>query len=252
MEEGTSLDNILNDEPVSDAVEPQEAQMAPEPQEEPQTPSDGPVRDEKGRFAAKGVDDTGSPPDKLPQEEYREVRKEREKRQTVERELQALREQFQAIQQPKEPPAPPPSLWEDEEGWQQHFGSQVASAASLNARLDMSEMLASQNHDDFDEMKDRFIQMMGQNPTLQQQALSAKHPWEKAYQIAKNAAKMEELAAVDLDDLKAKMREELMAEMQGQTPAAPTLPPTLTTERNVGTRSGPAWSGPRPLSELLG
>lgn len=250
MDEGTSLNDILNDTDQ----EPQEAAQAdpaPEPVEPPEEAPDGPVRDEHGRFASKaGVEDTGPPPDKLPPDEYKAIREEREKRQQLERELQAIKEQINS--QPKEPPAPPPSIWEDDEAWQQHFGSQIAQQASFNAKLDMSEMLARQSNPDFDDIKAEFLRMAESNPALAQQALADPHPWDKAYKIAKNARTMTELGATDLDSLKAKIREELEAELRAQAPAVPGLPPTLSTERNVGSRSGPAWTGPRPLSDLLG
>lgn len=254
--EGQSLDSLLNDEPqeVEEAVE---ADPAPEQPAEPEKPTDGPVRDENGRFAAKtGVEpeetsETVPPTDKLPKEDYKAIREEREKRQRLEAELETLRKQLQSQEQPKEPPAPPPSIWDDEQGWQQHFGAQVAQQAALNAKLDLSEMLTRRDNADFDDMKARFLDMARQNPAIVQDALADPDPWGKAYKIAKNAATMAELGATDLDTLRAKIREELLAE-QGQPPAPPSAPPTLTGERNVGNRSGPEWSGPKPLTELLG
>jgi hypothetical protein len=124
--------------------------------------------------------------------------------------------------------------------------------ATLNATLNMSEMMARKSNADFDDMKARFLTLGQSNPSLVQQALNDPDPWAKAYQIAKNAATMEELGATDLTALKAKMREELMAEMQAQPAPRSSVPASLTNERNVGTRSGPAWTGPKPLSELLG
>lgn len=256
--EGTPLSQLLgHDEPEIDTVETPQVQTAPEPTDTTEPAPEAPMRDERGRFAAKtGVEDAAPPADKLPKEDYKAIREEREKRQNLERELEALKQQFQTLQQPKEPPAPPPTIWEDEQGWQQHFSAQVAQQASFNAKLDMSEMLARQSHQDFDSMKASFLQMAEQNPALAQQALSDPHPWDRAYKIAKNAATMAELGATDVDTLKAKLREEVLAELQqGSQPLPqqqPTIPPTLTTERNVGARTGPAWSGPKPLSELLG
>lgn len=187
----------------------------------------GPPRDESGRFAPKqetGVEPQESvatvPPTGLPQEEYKAVREEREKRQALERELQALKAQ-------QAPPAPPPSLWEDEEGALQHNRQEAVSEASFNARLDMSEMLASQAHEDFDAMKAKFVEMMALNPTLQQQALAARHPWEHAYQTAKNAARFEEIGATNVSELEAKLREQIKAEMMAQATPTPVLPSSL-------------------------
>lgn len=252
--EGTSLSAMLNnDEP---AVEAPAVEVAPDTPEEPEQQADEQPRGPDGKFLPKqaGVDDAGPPPDKLPPEEYGVVRAIRDENKGLKSELEALRNTVQQLQQPKEPPAPPPSIWEDEQGAFQHFGSQVVGQASLNARLDTSEMLAFQAHADFDAMKERFIQMMTANPALQQQALSSRHPWETAYKIAKNAAQAEELGAVDVADLETKLREKITAELQGSSPVPqeqPGLPPTLTTERNVGARSGPAWAGPPSLSEML-
>lgn len=255
------LDQILNDEQPNDepqepvAEQPQaEAQPAPEQPEQPQAAE--PVRDEKGRFAPKGVE-TGTPPvpDKLPQEEFKAIKDERTKRQNLEHEVQALRQQLQQLQQPQ---GPPPSVWDDEQAWQQHFGSKVVSAAveqaSLNATLNMSEMMVRQANPDFDDVKAEFLAMAEQNPALVQQALADPHPWQRAYQTVKNHRTMQELGATDLDALKAKLREEIAAELQAQQPAlpsAPAFPATISNERNVGQRSGPAWSGPASLADIL-
>lgn len=254
MEQETSLSDLLGDEPAIDPVE-----AAPEPDE----PTDGPARGPDGKFTSKqetGVEpqpetdaDAGPPPDKLPKEEYGALRAIRDENKGLKQQLEALQQQFQQAQQPKEPPPPPPSIWEDEQGAFQHLGSQITQQASFNAALNTSEMLCRDRFDDFDEKKAKFLTMAQANPAIAQEALADAHPWRKAYQIASNAVKMEELGAVDLTDLETKMREKIMAEMQaGQTPVPqPTAPPSLTGERNVGSRSGPAWSGPPSLSELL-
>jgi len=249
MTEGTSLDDLLNGEPIDAPVETETVE--------------GPARDEQGRFAAKetGVEPEQAPEpnpepvpptDKLPKEEYKAIREEREKRQNLERELEALK---RAIQEQQNPPEPPPSVFEDEQGWQAHFGNQVVSTAvqqaTLNAKLDMSEMMVRQANPDFEEVKAEFLALAEQNPVLRHQALSDPHPWNKAYQIAKNHRAMQELGATNLDDLKAKIRDELMAEMQANPAPRASVPPSLASERNVGQRTGPSWSGPKSLSDLL-
>jgi hypothetical protein len=249
------LEDFFNDDPetaeVAETVEVEDT---------------GPPRDEHGRFAPKETGDTAPEPEAepmaevppttqgLPPETFKGLKEEREKRQNLERELEALKQQIQAAQQPKEPPAPPPSIWEDEQAYGGHIVSTAVQQANMNAVLNMSEMLNRREKQDFDDMKGKFLQMAELNPALAQQALSDPDPWGKAYQIAKNAATMEELGATDLETLKAKLREELAAELKAQVPAAPAmnLPPSLSTARNVGTRSGPAWTGPKSINELLG
>ena len=243
-----SLDEILGDEetvvaPVEQAIEAKQPEV-----EHPQAPPAQP-RDESGKFAPK---EPAEKPDQLPQEDYKAVKEWRTKAQTLEGQLAELSQQMEQLKNPPQPPAPPPSVWEDEQGAFQHFGQQVVSQATLNARLDMSEMMMRQANPDFEDMKQVFISLMKDNPVLQQQALSDPHPWNKAYQIAKNHKTMQELGATDVASLEAKLREKIQAELAASVPVTkPTLPPTLTGERNVGQRTGPAWGGPKTLEEIL-
>ncbi len=235
-----SLDNILNEDSETEAeLRPATPEAAQETGEQPQP------EPEQGEVA-----EAGPPPaDDAARGLQAAVAAERKKRQDIEAQLEALRREMQA--KPQEPAAPPPSIWEDEQGAFQHFGGQVVSQAVFAARLDMSEMMARQANPDFEEVKAEFIQMMQENPVLQQQALADAHPWQKAYQIAKNARTMRELGATDIQSLEAKIREQIMAEQQAQQPAAPRIPPSLSTTRSVSSRNGPAWSGPPALGDLL-
>lgn len=194
----------------------------------------GQPRDETGKFAPKetGVEpqetaDPVPPTDKLPKEDYKAIREEREKRQAAESRAAALEAQLQSYQQPKEPAAPPPSVWEDEQAYGGHIVSTAVQQATFNAKLDMSEMMTRQANADFEDMKAKFLGMAAQNPSLQQQALDDPHPWNKAYNIAKNAAKMEALGAVDVSELEAKIRAELEAKYAAQPQAQVTLPTSL-------------------------
>lgn len=261
-EEATPLDQILSGEPNEAPA------TMPEP-EEPQEAASQP-RDESGRFAKKGEEESASPAPANEQDDppfdHAAVKGERTRRQAAEQErdsfraeLDALKQQFQQLQQPKEPPAPPPSMWEDEQGWQQHFGGQLVSQAvqqsTMQSRLTMSEMMVAQQHEDFGSLRDQIFEFVGANPAINQQVAESQHPWNTAYLAFKNQQTMQELGAVNVADLEAKLREKIMAELQQGQSAVPqaqaTLPPTLTGERNVGSRSGPAWSGPTPLSQML-
>jgi hypothetical protein len=241
-----SLDNILNEDSETEAelrpATPEAAEetgVTPQPEPEPAGEADaGPPPAEDARKAGLEAG----------------IAAERKKRQEIEAQLEALRREMQA--KPQEPAVPPPSIWEDEQGAFQHFGGQVVNQAvqqaTFMANLNMSEMMARQANPDFEEVKAEFLQMMQENPVLQQQALSDPHPWQKAYQIAKNARTMQELGATDIQTLEAKIREQVMAEMQAQAPAAtPHIPPSLSSTRSVSSRNGPAWSGPPALGDLL-
>ena len=243
-----SLDNILNDDSETTAeIRPATPEAPQETGEQPQPEPD------QGE-----VTDAGPPPAEDARSKGLEAAAaaERRKRQEAEAQIEALRREIEQARAPKEPAPPPPSIWEDEHGAFQHFGGQVVSQAvqqaTFNAKLDMSEMMARQANPDFDEMKAEFVRMMQENPVLQQQALSDPHPWQKAYQIAKNARAMQELGATDIQTLEAKLREQIMAEMQATPPVeAPRIPPSLSTTRSVSSRNGPAWSGPPALGDIL-
>lgn len=235
MDDRDDLDAIFDDE-RDEAPEAVEPQQEPEQTEETQAQKAERERDDKGRFAPKGEEGESPAPveeEAEPAFDHKAVLGERKRRQDAEARLQQLERQLQEMQQPKEQ-EPAPSLWEDEGKWQEHFGGQVVNTAvqqaTMNAKLDMSEMMARQAHEDFDAMKEQFVQMMQENPVLQQQALADPHPWNKAYQIAKNHAKMQELGATDLSDLEAKiearLREKLAAEQPQQAPQA-NLPRSL-------------------------
>ncbi len=241
-----TLDDIL-----AGPAEAPVAEAAPKQPLAPETDADGPERDEQGRFAAKtGVEEAVPPTDKLPQEDYKAIREEREKRQALERDMEALKAQLQSLQQPNEPDIPP-SLWEDENKWGAQLVSQAVSQAEQKTVMRMSEMMARQAEPEFDTLKAEFLALAEANPALAEQAIADPHPWNKAISIARNHKKMQELGAVNVSDLEAKIRAQIMGEMQAIPPARPGLPPTLTTERSVGGRSGPAWAGPASLDELL-
>lgn len=211
-----------------------EAEDTPAITPEPETI--GQPRDESGKFAAKeptGVDEQETanpvpPTDKLPQEDYKAIRDEREKRQRAEDRAAALEAQLASLQNP---PTAPPSIWDDDQGALQHVKQEAIAAAvqqaNFNSKLDMSEMMVRQANADFEEVKAEFLALAQANPTLVQQALADPHPWNKAYQIAKNHKAMQELGSVNVADMEAKLREKIMAEMQAQAPAPSNLPTSL-------------------------
>lgn len=252
----SNLNDILNGDVEAEAPPPEVVDAAPVETVETRP------RDEQGRFAPKGETEEAPPIETAPPAVVDEgpvvprkaLQDERSKRQALEDQIQQLQRQFEQIQNP---PQPPPSIFDDEVGWEQHFGQtviqQAVNEASFNARLDMSEMMARQSHPDFEEKRTAFLEAMKTTPGLQQRALQDPHPWQFAYQYVANQERMQELSAVNVTDLEAKIRAqveaEYMAKTQGRAPSS--IPPSLSQERNVGTRQGPAWSGPQPLSDIL-
>lgn len=236
-----TLDNILSDEDT--AIETVAEQAPVETVEaQPRAPD--------GKFAPKGEESASPAPVEEPPFDHAAVKGERERRQAAERRATELEERLQALQNP---PAEPTSIWEDDAKWQSEFGSQVVgqavNQATFNARLDMSEMMVRQSKPDFEEVKAAFLQLAEQNPTLRQQALDDPHPWNKAYQIAQSHKAMQELGATDVESLRAKIREELQAEMT-QTPAV-NIPQSLAGSQSARSNAATAFRPPT-LDEILG
>src|SRR5688500_2106114 len=156
----SELDNFLEEGAIP-------AEVTTEPAE-----PEGPPRDEHGRFLPKQTGEEQpretaepvpptEPKDQLPPETCKGLKEEREERQNLERAPEPRKQPIQTIQAPaQQQPVPPPSVWEDEQAFGQHLTGQAVNQATFNARLDMSEMLASQAHEYFDEMKEKFIEMM--------------------------------------------------------------------------------------------
>lgn len=251
-----SLDDILegNDEP--EVVQ----EAAPEPA------GDGQPRDEHGKFASKGVEqqeppaepEAGPPPaQSLPKEVYEPLRAVRDENKALKERLDLLQREIEQRTTPQEPPAPPPDMWDNTEGWQQHFGSQVTSQAVQQAayhnKLMTSEFYARKNIEGFDEVYPELNKWLGENPSIAQQAAADYDPWGFAHRQYQNQRTIQELGATDVATLEQRLREKIMEEMQAQQPApAQVIPQSLSTKRNVGARSGPAWSGPTPLGDLIG
>lgn len=240
------IEELLNEGPAT-SEETVAEQVIEQVEEQPQP------RDEGGKFAPKGEESASPAPVEEPPLEHPALLGERKRRQAAEDERNALKEQLEQMQKPAEPT---PNMWEDDEAWQQHFGKnlvgQAVTQATQQSTIKMSEMMMRQNFPDFEEMREKYIALERENPAIIPQVMNDPHPWKKAYDIAKNHTAMQDLGATNIEDMKAKLREELMAEMAANTPATRQgLPPTLSSERNVGERTGPAWSGPKPLDELL-
>lgn len=254
------MDNILNGEeqPVT-AAEPQQEPQAPEAPQEAEPASDGPNRGADGKFAPKGKDDampaSEDEPKQIPIQSYQaEKAKRKEWEDRYRNDVETLRKELEALKQPKQPEAPPPTLWEDEQGWQNHFGQQITrqavEAATYQSKLQMSEVLVSQQHEDFAEIKGKLVEFVGQNPAINTQVAESQHPWLTAYQAYKNFTTMQELGATDIESLKAQLMEQIKAE-QAQAPAAPNLPTSLADAQSSRGTNTPA---PKALSleEILG
>lgn len=253
-----TIDDILNDrepEAETEQVEAAETPEAPEQPEVAEEATEGRVRDEKGRFAPKGDKEEVAPP--APVEEshipVRALQDERSKRQALEQRLQQLEAQLQANQ----PQAPAPDLYEDETAWFNHRLTGVLPQITENVRNELrmervkeSAEEARGKYDDYDQTIDTFRALAEMQPALMEQMIGSKNPAEFAYKTAKTHTEVQQYGSIDaLIEKRLKDREaELLQSTQAQLPSAP---PSISSDRSVGARSGPAWGGPAPMSELL-
>lgn len=180
--------------------------------------------------------------------------REEEQRKALERELETLRKGAAPAQQPPAAPTPAPDPLSDPEGWQQH-----QEARFFNERLNMSEQMLRQQHQDVDEKIAIFQEEAARNPTLAAQLRQQPHPWAWAYQQAGVIAARKEIGddpAAFRARVEAELREKIQAELgagQQQQPAAalPTLPPSLTTARSAAPRGAHPTTGQTPLADIL-
>lgn len=253
------IDELLNGTPdIEDAAPASEPVADPQPVEQP--------RDEQGRFAPKGetepdpepVDPGASPAPveaATPPLEHPALLGERRRRQEAERRAQELEAALARYQpQPQAQPQPQgiPDQFEDPEGYNAWVINQAAAVAEQRMQqrlIDASEQIARSKYADFDDKLGKFAELAQANPLLVQQMAMAPDPAGFAYDFARKAMAVEQYGTVDVEALKAKLREEIMAEETAKLPRPP-VPTTLATERNVGART-PTWGGPRSIADIL-
>lgn len=244
----SDLESILDEGEELNAPVPQEV-VAPEP-----------PRDDEGKFAPKGNEDGAMP---APSEEKTvpigSYQAEKQKRQEWERryqsDIETLRRELESLKAPKEPPAPPPSIWEDEQGTFQHYGQQFTQTAVQQAayvsRLQTSELLMLQSEPDFEAVKQDVYQFVGSNPAINAEVQNSPHPWKTAYKAFKNHQTMQQLGTTDLSEIEARLREKIMAEMQTQAPPQPNIPQSLADAQSSRASAKPQANS-LTLDDILG
>ena len=242
------LKGEIEEPTVVETPEPEAVETVEEPvkAERPRGPD--------GKFIPKGEEEAvASPVTEEPRLEHPALIGERRRRQEFEQRVKELEAQLQQVQNP---PQPKPDMFDNPEGWEGHFGQQITQTAvqqaTINSKLEMSEMLARDKFDDFDDMKSKFMELAGENPVLAQQALGDPHPWRKAYQIAKTAVTMQEVGATDVGSLRAEIEAKVRAELAAEVKAPPPIPDTLANAQSARGSSAESLPSPLSLDQILG
>jgi hypothetical protein len=232
----------------------------------------GQPRDEHGRFAPKGETEGDEPSDSAPPAPPVEaepqhipiaaLKDERQKRQQLEARLAEYEAYLSQIQQQQQAPQAKPDMFADPEGYEAHLEAQITARLMQQlqpqlqqtqtlTRAEMSEFVARQKFEDYDAKIEVFKEALEANPFLHSQLMQAPDPATFAYNAANKyiEAKQYGTASPSVEQIEAQLREKIMAEIGMAN--RPKVPTTLAGDRSVGSRSGPAWSGPTPVSDIF-
>lgn len=253
-----NLNEILKDE------QPQTEEPA-EPINETTGKADPPserLRDDKGRFAPKetGVETpepqapAEAPPasQQLPQDVYEPLKAVRNENRELKRQLDAIQRQMTQAPKPQQPTV---DFWDDPQGFMSaqmsSFGDSLLQQWEQRQqvqRIDASEKAAKAKYADYDEAYEAFEQAVQINPRLAYELAQQPDPGEFAYRRGRDALSLQQFGSVEA--LLASERAKWEAEVKGAIPQ-PKLPSTTAADGSVGGRSGPEWSGPQPLSQII-
>lgn len=233
------LEDILNDEVTTEPT-PEVTE-----QEQPVQP-----RDESGRFAPKGEEESASPApvEEKPTLEHPALIGERRRRQEAEARAAELEARLNSQ------PAPQPAdIWENTQEWQSQFRDQLLTEAEQRAvarieerNIARSAIAARSKYQDFDEVIGTFSELARQNPMLERQLRDADNPGEFAYTTAKTQMELQQYGG----DVGALVAARVKAELEKAQPKPPepgvTIPESL-----AGAQSARGTTAPTPSSFSL-
>lgn len=194
---------------------------------------------------------------------------ERDRADRLERQLAELTGKVSVLTTMRDQPQPqaeqpkPKDFWEDPDNYVQTAVAPIQQQMERQ-RLDFSKALAMRDHGE-ETLKsafDAFGEAVRSDPSAQHEykrIMASAHPYDELVSWHKRTSALSEIGA-DPNAYRERVKAELMAELglaAGTPPAtaaaspSPVMPSNLAGARNVGTRSGPAWSGPKPLNDIF-
>jgi hypothetical protein len=208
----------------------------------------------------KAEDGAGTPPAEKQKAEKTETDKAFA---TIRRELKAAKRASEELQRQLTARDNPPEIIDpvlDHVGFSKSIDQKIHSAVS-STRIAVMDELAAEKYDDYEEMRDLFIEQASDNPELRQEMTRAKNPAEFAYKFGKEFKVRQEIgdpvqyaekirqetvqkAMADLDKIvEAKVKERL----SGLLPSS--LAETQTQGGRANNPSG--YNGPTSLDSIL-
>jgi hypothetical protein len=245
-----------------------EAEAAPETpaaevaQPETDSPEETPPQTQNGKLLSQPVP-------------LAELKKEREKRQEYQAQLETFRAEAEkrdaeyrrqldelkrSLAAPKAPPPPPPDFNTDPLGFIHHRDQQL-QMVSLNERLNTSEMLARDRHGD--ELVDAAAQWAEQSGEVAR-FIGQRNPYGeliKAYKKHQALAEIGDDPSVYRSRLEQELREKILAELKGggaaavKAPSAPAqtrFPTSLAAETSAGAGTGSVLTPEAAMKDVFG
>ena len=262
----TTLDDLLDGPATAPDASPMpsESDKQDPPQEQP------PAEEQTGDKPQSEVPPTEPAVNDGPTVPRRALEDERRKRQDAERKLDELTkaaqqpkpqpQQQQPVQQQQPPERPDP--WVDPEG-AARYDQMMFQHQLFETRVVTSKELMRSLKPDFDDVEKVFIEAASADPYLEQQLIRHPLPAKFAYEQGRRIMLMKEIGD-DPEAYKARVREELMAELAGQQPTqqvqpaavAPGTPKTLATTASTQPRNKNGTFAPKDefasLDDILG
>lgn len=267
----STLESILSGEgapapdPQATTTQPASPETTQEqPQGQPEPSSDDDLQaDQDGKVSVKAV----IAEREKGKRKYTEVVQDVDRRiDEVNRNWEQRFTQLQAMLQPRQAqpePAPQPEIWDDPNAFVRSQAMEMVSPLQQQMLAMAREVAEVRYQPDVvkaaEEAFNRAAASGQIDPEIHRRINSSPNPYAAAVQWHQQTTAMSEIGS-DPVAYKAKLAEEIraqvMAELQAGTApagqsAAPVLPSNFTTARNVGTRTGPAWSGPTPIQDIF-
>tara|TARA_R110002020_G_scaffold180814_2_gene375503 strand:- start:734 stop:1492 length:759 start_codon:yes stop_codon:yes gene_type:complete len=199
----------------------------------------------------------GSPPEPESSESDKSVPiaallDERDKRQAMSKELEALRKQLDERTEPEAVP----DVIDDQEGFVSSIRSEVQREV-FSVRAEVSQEMMRTMHDDYDAVEAKFLEMATDNPELADGMASATLPAKFAYETVKKAEKLAQMENVDeyesktRAEIEAKVRAEIEAEVRAgikaESDKASSLTPSIAAVTADGGNTVPPVKIENPL-----
>lgn len=166
-----------------------------------------------------------------------------------------------APKQPQAAPAPAPEIWDDPDSYVRTQASQLVNPLQQQVMAMARQVAEIQfKPEAVREAEAAFnrASATGQiDPEIHRRIQASPNPFAAAVQWHQHTSTMSEIGS-DPAAYRAKVEEEIrakvMAELQtgqGGAQSAPVMPSNFAAARNVGNRTGPAWSGPQPIQTIF-